>query len=113
MTSILTHCYKVIIIDPLKYLYLQGPRMFNIGFWEGKPIHEICGEMSSESELFWLMHINECAQMIDDKFFSYVTMMEIGVYFYLMIIVLHNVTTLCFDSIRHRLGMTDSKRLLN
>ena len=80
----LSSLYEFLIIRPLRYVYMNGPIYLNFGGWEGQSIYSICSQMSPQEESFWYNHESECIQIIDKKFYSYVSIIEITLYFYIL-----------------------------
>lgn len=54
------------------YLYMNGPVW--LGFWNSKPLHDICTSMVENAALdsnFWVKHMDECIQLIENNFQNY------------------------------------------
>lgn len=79
--------YHHFLVEPLRRLYLSGPGL--LGFWEGKEFSAICQELTGHSEGFWQEHPDECLRMVDKRFNSYLSTLEIILYFYLLREVYH------------------------
>lgn len=65
---------------PVRSLYLKGPSISGIGFWEGRDIAGICSYFSNLPATFWLTHIRECTEMIDKKLDAIVISVSVGIY---------------------------------
>jgi len=76
--------YRTLFVNPLRKLYLEGPSVYQVGFWEGRVFTDICRELTSHSELFWETHPRECLDIIERKFGSFVGTLEVIMYFYCM-----------------------------
>ena len=103
--------YTILIIHPLKQLYLNGPQVLNVGFWEGQPLNVICHHMTGQPETFWQRHEYECVQLIDDKFESYLTMVEISAYFYCLFLCGAAALRLPFVILLRHMSIHDKKTI--
>jgi hypothetical protein len=80
----LSNIYDWLIIEPLRRLYIYGPSVYNIGFWEGKEESEICQVITNHKQIFWEQNENECHTLITNRFQSFKTTVEVCIYFVLM-----------------------------
>lgn len=59
-----------LIFYPVKLLYLKGPCFGNYGFWSGKNLSDVCGELTLVKSSFWEANEankNECVDLIERK----------------------------------------------
>jgi hypothetical protein len=84
MWSLLWSMYDTLLLSPLRQLYLYGPVAYNMGFWQGKDSSEICQMMTNHNQLFWVEHHEECQALIETRFQSFKTTVEVLLYFTLM-----------------------------
>ena len=80
--------YFYFIITPLFYLYIHGPSLLNIGFWNSKSYSEICSQISNVSDqYFWdKSETNklQCQGMIYDRFHSFLVLILTIIYFIML-----------------------------
>ena len=72
--------YAALVWQPLKRLYLLGPSVLGLGFWEGQSTEDICAQLSTAPSSFWVAHLDECQALIDRHLRSFVVMAEVGGY---------------------------------
>jgi len=77
-----TSLYDSFIVNPLRRLYLNGPKL--LGFWEGQGLSSICHTLTNHPEIFWVEHAEECENMVNNKFTSFLNTFEVLLYFYLL-----------------------------
>jgi hypothetical protein len=75
--------FGVLLETPLLQMYLYGPSIGGYGFWEGKPLHMICQDLTSVSSEHWEQHPYICEELILHKFDA----LLVCVYFIVYIIV--------------------------
>ena len=76
--------YDVIVIGPFRRLYFQGPEISGFGFWQGRPSNEICSMITGVSGDLWIKNMYECEDLLDRKFVSFVILVEIVLYVYVV-----------------------------
>ena len=59
---------RIIIEQPLRHLYLHGPRWGQYGFWQGASESDICADLTGVDATFWILHSDECTRRIDRQF---------------------------------------------
>ena len=64
---------KYILYYPLKTLYFYGPRIGNVGFWNGKFPQDICAQLTSVPSYTWTQkNLDlECFDLLDKNFNSF------------------------------------------
>lgn len=79
---------------PLLTLYLEGPRFYGIGFYQGMTRPAICSELTMVGEEHWRLHEDVCNQLIGQHFESFV----IAFYFLIYTILLLSfcIRTCCY-----------------
>jgi hypothetical protein len=80
------YIYTLLVSDPLFVFYLHGPRM--IGCWGGNSYPQICGRITTHSEIFWHDHHIECQQIISDKFEAFQLTFAVATYFLILTMML-------------------------
>jgi hypothetical protein len=74
--------YNVLIINPLRDLYMNGPAPL---FWHGLSPAEICHTMSPlASVAFWEQNERECSMQIDNKFNTILYILHYAMYFFVL-----------------------------
>lgn len=76
--------YKWLIVEPLRRLYLHGPGSTHFGFWAGQETTDICSDLTSASAGFWLQNMEDCQKLIDDRFESFLILLEVCGYFWIL-----------------------------
>lgn len=94
--SIIYSIWMNLIFYPVKLLYLNGPSFGNYGFWSGKNLSDVCGELTLVKSSFWEANDanrNECIDLIERK----VNGICVGVVFALTCYVFFKIfNTFCF-----------------
>lgn len=70
------YVYTLLILKPLARLYISGPSLHGIGFWQDKSPESICAHLSSSDEQFWRKNPEECSRIIASHFYSWVILLE-------------------------------------
>jgi hypothetical protein len=78
---VLSMLYNKSIVLPLRKLYLFGPSVMQIGFWGGQPNSQICQSITTYSELFWQSNLQQCEDIIENKFTAFRVTIEVVTYF--------------------------------
>jgi hypothetical protein len=73
---------------PLFHLYLYGPRMGNIGFWQGVEDYEICHELTQVPSEHWKQNPLTCNDLIHSHFRSFFVIFTFCFYLYLVYCVM-------------------------
>ena len=76
--------YSVLIVEPIKKLYLNGPMLGMFGFWGGKHKAEICHLLTSIDSRFWINNSRDCDILIEDRFQAFKVTAETVIYFLLL-----------------------------
>lgn len=75
--------YDVLLVKPLRQLYFFGPVILQYGFWAGMPNADICQTITHTPSSHWSNEGQQaCANLVDNKFYSFRVLIESGVYFY-------------------------------
>lgn len=90
LTSITLYFLQVVLINPLYYLYREGPHLQGFGFWYGQNDSFICAQISKYDPEFWKEHPEHCDDLIRRHFNSYVSLVITVFYLYFI------KETLCF-----------------
>lgn len=73
-----------LLYSPLLHVYLYGPRFGSYGFWEGMQMADICLEITGVSAEHWKLHPHLCEHMVHKKFESYLVVVHILLYVFLL-----------------------------
>ncbi len=80
--------FQLILLKPLKLLYLHSPEIFGVGGWSGRAPEAICYEMSPSSRVnYWTSSpesLEECHRMIEQRFDSF-SITVFGVLYFLFL----------------------------
>lgn len=74
-----------LLLLPFRYVYIRGPQIKGVGFWQGINPEDICSTLSSVPASHWSKHTGECDSLIDRKveaFFIGVMLMFCGLALY-------------------------------
>ncbi len=76
---------EIILINPLKRLYFNGPDLksfgiVSIGFWNGLTNAEICAQLTTISERHWHENQGLCDNRIHRQFMAFVVIVEFLIY---------------------------------
>jgi len=71
--------YDTLFVNPLRTLYLNGTTM--LGFWNGQSALQICAQVTHQSELFWQQHPHDCSLIVEQRFSSALSTVQILLYF--------------------------------
>jgi hypothetical protein len=63
---------KALFVRPLELLYRNGP--VYIGMWQGMSDANICYELTAVEALFWSNNDDQCADLIERHFHSFLTL---------------------------------------
>ena len=77
----------VLLLQPLRLLYLYGPSINGVGFWEGLPIADICSRLTHVDATFWLQqpdNLTQCTELIDRKIYAMFTLIWVVGYVLLL-----------------------------
>ena len=76
--------YDKLLIDPLRVVFLNGPRVYGLGFWQGRRESDICRELSHgvPDQIFWERNPQQCSDNIEDAFRSFSNTLQALVYLY-------------------------------
>lgn len=88
LASGIRNIYSTVVLRGLARLYIFGPSVAGVGFWQGRDPANICSRMTESSEHFWHLNMEECHRIIATHFHSYVVLLEVLVYFILLVKVL-------------------------
>lgn len=78
----------LIITNPMKNLYLNGPK--SLFCWGGAELSDICAKITGSSSDFWNKNIPECITIIEKQFNSYYIMLTTILY----VILIYKVVTI-------------------
>ena len=73
--------YEILVLSPLRTVYMYGPEFHGFGFWGGRSDAQICAVLTGTAEKFWNSNENECTSLIEQKFYSIQVTVESVVYF--------------------------------
>jgi hypothetical protein len=71
--------YDTLFVNPLRTLYLNGTTM--LGFWNGQSALQICAQVTHQSELFWQQHPQDCSVIVEQRFSSALSTVQVLLYF--------------------------------
>jgi hypothetical protein len=69
--------YSYFVWIPMMKLYLQGPSLGNLGFWQGKSKRDICATITAIDAEFWTENMDKCNQTILRKIESFLTLSHV------------------------------------
>ena len=81
------------VSTPLRALFNKGPAW--LGGWHGRNEADMCAEMTGSPATFWIMHADECGDIVENKFQSFQIVVHIVVYGYLLISVVSLLVRAC------------------
>jgi hypothetical protein len=87
--------YGKVVLTPLARLYIWGPSWGTLGFWGGKPMHDICAQLTSLSSDFWLKHPEQCVEVVSKTFYSLIILVETVVYVVFLLWVCKKMLNIC------------------
>lgn len=93
--QVVERVYNGSILHFLARLYIYGPQIGGIGFWQGRTPEQICAQLSPSNEAFWGRNPDECHQIISRHFYSWVVLLEVSVYFFWMYKTLRWLSKAC------------------
>jgi hypothetical protein len=70
-SSIIEWVRHVLVLAPLRALYLKGPSVGEYGFWGGAAPDDICAALTGSPSSFWRTSPLECERLIDARFESF------------------------------------------
>ena len=76
--------YDTFVLQPLRRLYLLGPHGWGVGFWGGQTAEDICAQMSAVPSTFWVAHMHQCEELIDQHLRRFVVAVESASYLWLV-----------------------------
>lgn len=71
-----------------------------MGFWGGKDTFVICQLLTNHNQLFWYDNPIECNKLIEDRFLSFKTTIEIVLYFIILFRIVYiglKTCNICYD----------------
>ena len=72
------------IVQPLRMMYMSGPRWGVYGFWAGATESAVCAELTGYDQIFWAANSDACMEIIDKKFFAFQTTLGVVAYFWVI-----------------------------
>jgi hypothetical protein len=78
--SIMSRLHDVTFVAVVRHLYFNGPFLKGYGFWQGKPIEDICGIMDPKPNFnHWSKNgnIDDCRQMVETDIQGYVLILQL------------------------------------
>jgi len=84
LSGAMRNLYNTAILSSLARLYVYGPRIGGVGFWQGRPPESICAQLTVSNEDFWLRNMDECQRIISHQFGSWVVLLEFLLYFVIL-----------------------------
>ena len=87
---LLHRLHSLVLVNPLRTLYFNGPSLHGYGFWNGAQSTDICASLTGTSSLFWLSQLGECDTLLDRHFHAFLITVQMGVY----ILFLYNLCSL-------------------
>jgi hypothetical protein len=85
-----------VLLKPLAWLYLDGPRAW--GFWGGATLPDICAQLTNTRSEFWNSNaatLDECTDIVERHYWSYVVLVSSAAYAGLIIWGLRRACALC------------------
>lgn len=92
---------EIILINPLKRLYFNGPDLksfgiVSIGFWNGLTNAEICAQLTTISERHWHENQELCDNRIHRQFMAFVVIVEFLIYIVAIFYFVKRLLAYCF-----------------
>jgi hypothetical protein len=80
-----------LFISPLEQLYIHGPNIFGVGFWQGRELSAICAEISGPhvTQSFWAANPYDCEQMIGKRVDTFIVNVKLFLYAYIILRLFH------------------------
>jgi hypothetical protein len=75
--------HALLITNPLHQLYFHGPS--TLGFWNSAPPEDICSTLTGTPSYFWSTHVEQCAELREQKFRSFSVGVNFIVYSYILL----------------------------
>ena len=102
--------------DPLRDLFLKGPRLGNYGFWQGGEMEDICAESTGTPARFWVLNKEACLEVIEKRYQAFRTVVVFGLYMMVLwqtlqimqLVVFHLMISCVSASKRVRLGSSSN-----
>jgi hypothetical protein len=87
--SIIVHrLYLIGVLWPLQQLYHRG-------FWNGRPLTDICAQLTQHRSEFWRDHLDECLLVIDNNFDSWLVWMHFAFYVLAWLLLVRGLLRRC------------------
>jgi hypothetical protein len=71
--QVLYTSYVAVVVYPLQQLYIRG-------WWNGRPMEDICAHLTNHQSKFWIQHPEECAIVIENNFDSWLVYTQFALY---------------------------------
>ena len=101
LPSMIQYLIDALLEAPLFQLYLSGPSVHSVGFWEGRPKEEICATMTGVPSSHWSVNQSLCEELIMNRFESWMVLLYVVIYGWILLKIVCQVTRLCLPK-RHR-----------
>ena len=72
--------HDMLIRQPLKRLYIEGPNMNGWGFWENRAESDICAALTGTTSAHWEVATDVCSDLLLRKFEAWYVMMVTSMY---------------------------------
>jgi len=82
ITSVIYAVPNILVVQPLKLLYFQGPAVLGWGGWGGLPIEDICAQFTQVSADLWKNQREHCLALVDRKFTAVLVAVGCTAYFF-------------------------------
>lgn len=70
MATLLAFLFHCVFLSWIEFIYLNGPILYGIGFWNGRHFSDICSALSNVAASHWLDHESECLHLINRQVLS-------------------------------------------
>lgn len=84
---------RYFVSAPLRALFERGPSW--MGGWQGRDRADICADLTGSPATFWLVHDVECDEIVEKRFQSFLVVVQISVYGYLVFTMLGLLVRAC------------------
>lgn len=92
--------YELLVREPVRRLWLRGPWLGGYGFWNGRDPAYICAHLSTLSTASVLERPQDCKELIERQFDSFMVGFEFLLYVAVVYVALRIVATLAVFQLR-------------
>ena len=71
--------FESFIVSPVRKMFLHGPA--SLGCWAGQTVEDICSQLTQTPSYFWATHEEECQNLIEQRFTTFLVSTQTLLYF--------------------------------